>query len=182
MKAQSYFEAMASIISKLEFQQIDAATDLVLEKIKDGASIYICGNGGSASTASHYITDWSKMPWILQKRRVKAYCLNDNVGMLTAYGNDLSYAETFSETLSNYASVGDLLIVISGSGNSENILAVLRRSRELGVTSLAVVGFDGGKAKELADYCLHFPVNDMQLVEDCHLMFGHLVMKSICNG
>ena len=180
MKSQQYFERFLLLESKIKHSEIDKAVAVIISAVKKGSRIFTCGNGGSASTASHYVTDWAKMPWVLNKQKVRAFCLNDNLGMLTAYGNDLSYADTFNEALENYAENGDLLVVVSGSGNSTNIIEVLKRAKEIGVSSIAVTGFDGGKASIHADYSVNFPVNDMQTAEDCHLMFGHIVMKNLC--
>jgi D-sedoheptulose 7-phosphate isomerase len=179
---QQYFTDMQSVISNLNIDQWDKSVNLIKEKYTQGKQIFTCGNGGSATTASHYLTDWNKMTLHYNKRGLRGICLNDNIGTLTAYANDYSYEDVFAEQLKFYAEQNDLLIIISGSGNSENVNKALISAKELGVQTMAVVGFDGGKALSAADYCVHVPIADMQISEDLHLIFGHIVMKTLCNG
>ena len=127
MKTESYFDLLIEAAHNAPCHSIDKAIDLLHEIIDKGKNIYICGNGGSAKTASHFVTDWSKMRWVNRKKKLKAFCLSDNIGMLTAYANDLSYEDIFSESLKNYAEIGDLLVVVSGSGNSKNIINAVNK-------------------------------------------------------
>lgn len=179
---EKYFSDIQSVISQLNIEQWDESINVIKEKYTQGKQIFTCGNGGSATTASHYLTDWNKMTLHYNKRGLRGICLNDNIGTLTAYANDYSYDDVFSEQLKFYAEHNDLLVIISGSGNSENVNKALTTARELGVQTMAVTGFDGGRAIDFADYCVHVPIADMQISEDFHLIFGHIVMKTLCNG
>lgn len=120
------------------------------------------------------------MCWVNKGIPLRAYCLSDNVGMLTAYANDIAYDECYSRVIENYGQSGDILIVVSGSGNSKNVINAVNTAKEQGILTILVIGFDGGKLKRMSDISVHFPVCDTQLAEDLHLSFGHYVMKQIC--
>ena len=180
MNTDQYFKELVKAAEAAPVEAINQAVDLIKIAIESDRTIFVCGNGGSALTASHFVTDWAKMRWVNKKEKLKAFCLSDNIGMLTAYANDLSYADVFSEPLKNYGTTGDLLVVVSGSGNSENVVRAIEAAKTIGVKTVGLSGFSGGKVKDLSDVSVHFPVNDMQVVEDLHLSFGHIVMKSLC--
>ena len=141
----------------------------------------LCGNGGSAYAASHYITDWNKMVNIATGKQFKGISLCDNIGLLTAFGNDISYDEVFAGQLKSILSPEDLLITVSGSGNSPNVLRAIEYANSVGADTLAIVGYDGGKSKLISKESVWINSFDMQLCEDLHLMFGHMVMKELCN-
>ena len=122
MHPNEYFEKLKLAADHAPLKSIESAIKLINETLTNNKSIFVCGNGGSALTASHYVTDWGKMRWVNTSSQFKVICLSDNVGMLTAYANDISYDEVFSNALRNYGSIGDTLIVVSGSGNSNNIM------------------------------------------------------------
>lgn len=180
MLADKYFRLLISAVENAPLESIERSILVINETVNAGRNIFVCGNGGSAQTASHFVTDWSKMRWVNKRKQFKAYCLSDNIGMLSAYGNDLTFSDIFCEPLQNYASEGDLLIVISGSGNSENVIRALKTAKDMGLRTIGLSGFSGGLVKKIAEISVHFPVNDMQIVEDLHLSFGHIVMKQIC--
>ncbi len=154
---------------------------MINTKFNEGKKIITCGNGGSASTASHYITDWNKMVNLATGRRFRGFSLTDNVGLITAYANDTSYDQVFSGQLNAIMDEGDLLVAISGSGNSQNIYNAVEFANSIGAETLAIVGYDGGSVKKIAKHSVLVPSYDMQLCEDIHLMFGHMVMKNLCN-
>jgi D-sedoheptulose 7-phosphate isomerase len=166
----------------LDLDSLGVAINLIKKKFREQKKIITCGNGGSASTASHYITDWNKMVNLATGEKFRGVSLCDNIGLITAYGNDLSFDDVFSGQLSALADEGDLLVAISGSGNSPNVLKAVEFANTRGVQTLAVVGYDGGKLKQTCQYSFHVPSFDMQLCEDIHLMFGHLVMKTLCES
>lgn len=180
MGSKQYMDALASAALNSNMTAMDKAVELIKTAVETGQTVFTCGNGGSASTASHYVTDWAKMRLVNKNLPFRALCLSDNIGMLTAYANDLSYEHIFDQPLLNYAQTGDVLVLVSGSGNSKNVINAARKAKELGLTTIAVVGFDGGVLKVICDHSVHFKVNDMQLAEDLHLSFGHIVMKAIC--
>ena len=177
-----YFEAHAMLASKLNTEMFQAGIDLIQKKYEEGKKIITCGNGGSASTASHYITDWNKMVNLSTGRKFRGISLCDNIGLITAYGNDISYDEVFAGQLKAIMDEGDLLVAISGSGNSLNVIKAIEYANSIGGETLAVVGYDGGKVMELCKTAVWVESFDMQLCEDIHLMFGHMVMKTLCGS
>lgn len=179
---QNYFAAHAELAKCLDWKSIQAGVDLVKEKFLEGKKIITCGNGGSASTASHYITDWSKMANLATGRKFRGISLCDNIGLITAYGNDICYDEIFAGQLRAVMDPGDLVIAVSGSGNSPNVLKAVEYANTHGGFTLAIVGYDGGKLMPMARQSVLVPSFDMQLCEDIHLMFGHLVMKTLCGA
>ena len=132
--------------------------------------------------SSHYITDWVKSTYLYSGKKFQGFCLSDNTGLLTAYANDDAYENVFSELCKALISKEDLLIVVSGSGNSKNIINAINESKKIGAKTLAILGYDGGEAINMADKVLHVPSFDMQICEDIFMIFGHMVMKSLTNG
>lgn len=149
----------------------------LLESWQNGRRVFICGNGGSAGNAIHLANDF--IYGIAKKTGggLKVMALSANSAVITCLANDVGYDFIFSEQLAVQAQKGDLLIALSGSGNSGNIVQALEQARAMGVTSFAILGFTGGKCKELADFAIHFPVNDMQIAEDLQLIVGHMAMQ-----
>jgi D-sedoheptulose 7-phosphate isomerase len=176
-----YLQAHRALGERLDLPAIKLAINLIKSTSEAGKKVITCGNGGSAYTASHYITDWNKMVNLHTGKQFRGFSLADNIGIITAFGNDLSYDDIFSGQLKAILDEGDLLIGISGSGNSPNVLRAIEYANEAGATTLAIVGYDGGKLKPLAKHHVHIPSFDMQLCEDYHLMFGHMVMKALCS-
>jgi D-sedoheptulose 7-phosphate isomerase len=176
----NYLAAHAKLAAQLDMDGFQKGVDMVVAAFHAGKKIVTCGNGGSASTASHYITDWNKMTNLATGRKFRGLCLCDNVGLITAYGNDLSYADVFSGQIDALMDEGDLLVAVSGSGNSPNVLKAIEAARRSGGTVLGVVGYDGGKMMSMCDHSVWVNSFDMQMCEDIHLMFGHMVMKTLC--
>lgn len=178
---QEYFESLTKVLNKIDPASIDSLIGAILATATSNAMIFTCGNGGSASTASHYITDWTKMYNLATGNKFRGLSLCDNQGLITAYANDLSYDQIFSGQLQSLGNEGDLLITVSGSGNSKNIISALKCASDNSITTVAIVGYDGGECTKYADLVVHVPSFDMQICEDIHLMIGHIVMKKICN-
>lgn len=176
-----YFETHYQVFQKLDLSQIEKTVKIIKKVIHDGNSIFTMGNGGSAHNASHYITDWNKMSNSNKQIKVNAHCLNDNVGMLTALSNDIKFESVFSEQLSMLMKKNDLVLAISGSGNSKNILEALRYANKNKGKTIAFLGYDGGEAIKIAAHSVLVPSFDMQVCEDIHLKLGHIIMKSICD-
>ena len=152
------------------------ATDIyacLLEK----KQVFICGNGGSAGNAIHLANDF--LYGIAKKTGggLRVNALSANPAVLTCLANDIGYDHIYSEQLSVLANPGDVLIALSGSGNSLNIISAIMQAKSMGVKSYAVLGFTGGRCKELADVSIHFPVDDMQISEDLQLVVGHMLMQ-----
>jgi D-sedoheptulose 7-phosphate isomerase len=142
---------------------------------REGRSIWVMGNGGSAATASHLATDLSKTAYVKGRKRIKCVCLNDNAAYMTAIGNDLSFDETFSYQLEGLVSKGDLVILITGSGNSKNVLAAAAVSRRAGARTAALLGFDGGVLKKAVDLVVLVPSDQYGVIEDAHMAVGHMI-------
>lgn len=177
-----YLEAHNALTALINIEEIEFAIQIISDKYQSGKKIITCGNGGSASTASHYITDWNKMVNIATGNQFRGISLCDNIGLITAFGNDLAYDDIFVGQLKSVADEGDLLIAISGSGNSPNILKAVQYANDNGMETLGVSGYDGGKLRGIANHSVWIPSFDMQLCEDFHLMFGHMVMKRLCGS
>ena len=176
----NYIEQHNLVIESFDYQEIENAINLIKETAEKGKRIAVCGNGGSAVAASHYITDWNKMVYSHASLRFNGICLSDNIGLITAYSNDLSYNEVFSEQVKNLMEEGDLLIMLSGSGNSGNVIKAAEIANSMKVNTLAICGYDGGKLKQVSNSSVWIRSNDMQLCEDAQTVFGHMVMKSLC--
>ncbi len=178
--SQVYLERLTTCLDHLDRAQLDHGIELIREAWLDGRQIITLGNGGSAMTALHFITDWNKMIHLATGRPFRGRTLVDNIGIVTAYANDLSYADIFAEQLKNIVVHGDLVIAISGSGNSENVIRAVQYANGVGCETLGLCGFSGGRLKEIAKHVIWVQVHDMQLCEDAHAIFGHMVMKALC--
>ena len=176
----NYIKQHNSVIKNFNHQEVEKAISLIRETMKKEKRVAVCGNGGSALAASHYITDWNKMVYIHTGLKFNGICLSDNIGLISAYANDLSYSEVFSEQVKNLLSPGDLLITVSGSGNSENVVNATNVANSMNVNTLAICGYDGGKLRQISKNSVWIRSHDMQLCEDAQTVFGHMVMKSLC--
>lgn len=159
--------------------ELESVAQSIVDCYNRNGFIYIFGNGGSSATASHVAGDYVKGVSYGMEKRLRVICLSDNTPGLMAISNDISYDAIFEEQLKNFLSPGDLVIGISGSGNSENVLRALSYAKEKKVETIAFVGFSGGKAKQLTDKCVHIPVNDMEMTEDLHLLCFHAIKQSL---
>lgn len=178
----NYILEHSKVFNLMNKNSINESINLIQETMSMNKKIITCGNGGSASTASHYITDWNKMYNLATGKKFRGISLTDNVGLITAFGNDMKYEDVFSGQLEAIMEEGDLLVAVSGSGNSPNIIKALKTAKKIGGKTLGVLGYDGGTALPICDAAFHTPSFDMQICEDIHLSFGHLVMKTICGN
>ena len=178
---QNYIKQHNNVIASLDSNEVQAAINIIKKTIENGNRVAVCGNGGSAVAASHFIVDWNKMVHSYTNVRFNGICLSDNVGLITAYANDLSYDDIFSEQVKNLLTSGDLLITLSGSGNSKNVINATIVAKEMKINTLTVCGYDGGKLKDVSDLAVWIRSFDMQLCEDAQTVFGHIVMKDLCN-
>ncbi len=170
---KAHIEQTASVIEALDQAALDEAFIQVKQCIDRGGIIYTCGNGGSGATASHFAGDIMKGLSYGKTKRCKAICLNDNMTALMAISNDASYAEIFVEPLKNMLTPNDVLVALTGSGNSENIIQALHYAKQVGASSVLLCGFDGGDAKPLADCVVHVPVDQMEVAETAHMAVCH---------
>ena len=175
-----YLTKLSQLITQLDRAEIDAAVEVVASAWQKGKQIITLGNGGSAMTALHFITDWNKSIFLHTGTPFRGRTLVDNVGLATAYANDISYADLFAEQLKNILQPGDLVLAISGSGNSENVIRAVDYANANSAVTLGLCGYSGGRLKEIAQHKLWVAVNDMQLCEDIHAIFGHMVMQRLC--
>jgi len=179
---ENYINQHNIVAKSLNVQDIQNAINLIRKTINNGNRVAVCVNGGSAVAASHFITDWNKMVYTHTKIKFNGICLSDNVGLITAYSNDLSYDEVFSEQVKNLLNEGDLLITLSGSGNSENVIKATLTANKMNVDTLAICGYDGGRLKTISNHHVWIKSFDMQICEDMQAVFGHMVMKSLCGA
>ena len=179
--APAYIERLHATLDAFPLAQYEAVLAALLKAHADGAHIFVMGNGGSAATASHLASDLNKGASLGLPRRFKALCLSDNIPTLLAYANDQSYGDVFAQQLVYFLQSGDVVVGISGSGNSENVLRAVALAKEAGGLTIGLTGFDGGRLHALADIGLNVAVNDMQIAEDIHLVIGHMLMRDLCN-
>ena len=177
--AAQYTAQLGALVGKLKTSAIDHFAGVLYEAWRDNRRVYVFGNGGSALTASHHACDLLKTASVDGQKRLCVFALNDNVGITTAVGNDLSYEEVFRFPLSTYACRGDVAVAISASGNSANVLRACEWARANGVTVVALTGFEGGKLAELADIHINIPSENYGLIEDLHLSVGHVVAQML---
>jgi len=174
---KDYIDLEIKKMEKLDVNEIDRALNLLVETLNNEGTIYIFGNGGSSSTASHFVNDFNKGVSEHLEKKFNFICLNDNVSTLMAIANDIGFEEVFRFQLKNRLKKNDIIIAISGSGNSKNVINAVEYARENGNQIIGLTGYNGGKLKELSDINLHVPVNSMQVTEDIHMIFDHLMMS-----
>ncbi len=172
----AYIDLEKKILENLPQEDINQAMNMLEEARLSGKRIFTCGNGGSASTASHMVCDFNKGVSLNQEVKYDFECLSDNVAHMMAVGNDISYDDIFVIPLKNKLKEGDVLIGISGSGNSENVVRAFAYAKEKGAKTIAMTGYSGGKLKGMADCSLHVNVDNMQVAEDLHLVLNHMMM------
>ncbi len=176
---KDYTARFAKSLSVIDFPAVERlASDLKEVRDREGY-VYVCGNGGSAGNAIHWGNDFIYPVRKGGAGALKIMSLVANPATLTCIANDLGYDEIFSYQIESMGKPGDYLIALSGSGNSKNIVKALKAAKTVGMRSCAIVGFDGGEAKRLADLALHFPVEDMQIAEDLQILVNHMVMLSL---
>ncbi len=173
----AYYEKLKENIDKIDRGEINKAMEALKEARDNKHYIFIMGNGGSASTASHFTGDFNKGLSLNREKRFRFVCLNDNPATVLSLANDVAYEAIFVEQLKNFLSEGDVVMAISGSGNSKNVINAVEYAKERGNTVIGLTGYNGGKLMGLSDIKLHVPVDDMQIVEDLHMVFDHLMMS-----
>jgi D-sedoheptulose 7-phosphate isomerase len=176
----SYFDQLSSTVKQLPFDTIEAVAEALLKAFERDHTIFIFGNGGSAALASHFACDLNKGTVNGSEKRFKVMALTDNVPLITAWANDRSYDQIFSQQISNFIRPGDVALGISGSGNSLNVLNALRSARQAKAITIGLTGFfHGGKMKSLCDLCMVVPSDNLQIVEDLHLCTTHALFTSV---
>ncbi len=172
-----YAHRLQSVLATADWSGVTCLADDMLRCWKTKQQVFLCGNGGSAGNAMHLANDFLYGVAKKSGGGIRVLALSANPAVMTCLGNDIGYGQIFSEQLAVQAQPGDLLIALSGSGNSPNIVNAIEQAKVMGVKSYAVLGYSGGKCKDLADVAIHFSVEDMQIAEDLQLIVGHMLMQ-----
>lgn len=174
---RDYIALEQRILGQLDVNAINECINVLDETRLKRGRIYICGNGGSAATASHFQNDFNKGISEYIEVPFRFYCLNDNVATVLAIANDIGYEEIFRFQLRGNMDSNDVLMAISGSGNSKNVINAVKYAKACGNKVIGITGYTGGELKELCDVSLHVPVMSMQVTEDLHMVYDHLMMS-----
>ena len=176
---KEYKKRLNDLLDLIDLDILEKIVEKFVAAYKLNNTIYVCGNGGSAATSSHFQVDFGFFVRYFTQRRIKIRSLTDQVPMITAIGNDHSYEDIFSDQLKDNFEDGDVLIAISASGNSANIIKAVEFANDNGGISIGLVGFDGGKLKEVAQICLHTPNPSKQYgpIEDLHMIIDHMLVS-----
>lgn len=156
--------------------------NVLLEAYESDSNIFIFGNGGSSATASHYVVDFNKGVSIKLDKKFRLICLNDNIPSIMAIANDCGFENVFLMQLEGRLNKGDILIAISGSGNSKNVIKAVEYAKSQGNRVLSLTGYSGGKLLELSDVPIHVNINDMQVAEDVHMMLCHMIASTLARS
>ena len=174
-----YLNTLAETLDAMSRADIWVAVDMLLATAREGRRVYLVGNGGSAATASHLANDLNKQATVPGHPMFRAIALTDNVPLITAWANDHDYAEVFAAQLVNHIEPGDLVVAISTSGNSPNVLRAVEVALTAGATTLALTGDDGGALKDMVDHCLLVPSPHIGQQEDVHMVLDHVLTVAI---
>ena len=172
-----YLTEERNVIENLNVDEMNAVLGLLDDCLDNGRTVYVFGNGGSGSTASHMANDFNKAIFKKTDKRFNFSCLNDNLPSVLAISNDEGYDEIFRHQLYGRLTKDDVIIAISGSGNSKNIINACEYAKEIGATIVGFTGYDGGKLKKMADYSINARVDNMQISEDIHLILEHMMIS-----
>lgn len=178
MQIQQYFRDVQTLLDQVPFNDVNAVVDALMKAKDAGQTVYIFGNGGSAATATHFGCDLAKRPTV-GTSRFRVIALTDNNALMTAISNDISYDEVFSEQLRPLVRTGDVVIGISGSGNSKNVINAMKVANDAGAVTVGFSGYDGGKLKPVSQISVHVPSFVMAMVEDVHLMLEHAICERL---
>lgn len=173
---EEYIQQLSATLMAVEVDNIKKAEELIIGIYEKSKRIFIIGNGGSAAASSHWVCDFGKTA---NKKRFQIMSLTDNIAWITAIANDLSYEDIFVEQLRNLMNEGDLLIGISASGNSENVIRAFEYALSIGAKTLGIVGFTGGRVKELSEHYIFIPSSNYGIVEDIQLAIGHMISQKV---
>jgi len=177
-----YFDKLKQTIDRTSIDDLNTLMNVLVNAKNSDRHIFIMGNGGSSATASHYVCDFNKGVSLNLEKKFKFICLNDNLPSIMAYANDMSFDDIFVEQLKNFLRKDDLVLGISGSGNSKNVLKAIEYANQNGAITIGLTGYDGGQLKKMVRYGVHIPVNDMQITEDLHMVLDHCMMKILCES
>jgi D-sedoheptulose 7-phosphate isomerase len=173
---EQYLDRLNAALEALPRERMSRLGETLFRAYRNNKQVFLLGNGGSSSTASHMAADLAKNTIAPHMKRFRIVSLNDNAAIMTALANDLGYENVFSEQLTNLVQAGDVLIVVSASGNSANVLKAMRYARSRSAEVVGLLGFDGGAAAELADLSVIVPSDHYGVVEDVHLIVNHILV------
>ena len=184
---KGYAAEIQEVLNRLPWEAMERAIEALWNCCQKGARIFTMGNGGHSNTAAHMINDLAKhtissddkRAVVAEKLRFRTMCLNDSVSFLTGIGNDLGFDHVFSEQVANWVEPGDVVIGISGSGNSRNIILAFEEAKKRGATTICLSGLEGGRARAIADINIIVPLYKMVQVEDIHLMINHMIADEL---
>jgi len=182
---KAYLERVSREFEKVDLDDLQALSDAIYDAYRQGRFVFICGNGGSGANASHFCEDLGKSTLNREDfdndamPRLKVMSLTDNTPYILAWANDEGYDRILVEQLKNFASAGDVVIAISGSGNSSNVLRAVEWANRMGLKTFGITGYDGGKLRRLAHQAVHVPLDDMGMVESIHLVLFHYVLNDV---
>ncbi|MBN1364208.1 MAG: SIS domain-containing protein [Syntrophaceae bacterium] len=174
---KKYLRLLEKRMSALNIKQINQIVNILKSAYDNERTIFTMGNGGSGTTASHIVCDFNRGVSANLVKKFKVVCLNDNVSSMSAIANDMGYNVIFEEQLKNFLQPGDVVIGISASGNSRNIIKAIQYANKQGAVTVGFCGFDGGKLKKIVKYPIHIKTNDMKIAEDIHSIISHILMK-----
>lgn len=177
-----YFDKLQDVLAKVDQREIAAIASVFHDAYEQQKTILVMGNGGSGATASHMVCDLNKGACFHSDKKFRVISLTDCMPMILALGNDVGFDSVFVEQLKAYARPGDVVLGISGSGNSPNVLRAVEYAKQLGCVTIGATGFGGGKLKEMVDHSFHVNVNDMQIVEDVHMILVHVLLRVLDTG
>ncbi len=177
--ATRYLEDLARVLTTVPGEALERAIELLLEARDRGRRVYVMGNGGSAATATHLASDLMKTAQVAGLEPLRVLALTDNTSLLTAWANDTAYERIYAEQVAALVDPGDVVIAISASGNSPNIVAGVMAAAAKGARTIGLLGFDGGESRALVDIAIHTPCHNYGLVEDSHSAIGHAMTAAI---
>ena len=178
-RIRTYLGEVSDLVMQVPPEEIEKITGIIMDAYRRGRTVYVFGNGGGSATSSHFVCDLAKGTAAEGKPRLKAVSLAENVALLTAWANDTDYTNTFGEQLSNFVQGGDVVIGLSGSGMSPNVINAFHVANEAGATTVLFSGFRGGTARTVADESIVVPSDDMQQIEDVHLILTHIIFRCV---
>lgn len=179
---RGYIKKLTTLLQTIEPKEVEKVGMLLSAAREEGRQVFLIGNGGSAASASHIAVDLGKGCSRNREKRFRVISLTDNTPWITALSNDISYEDVFVEQLKNYADKGDLLIAISGSGNSKNVLKALHYANQIGCETVGISGFAGGKLKDLVKHHVHIKSDHMGLIEDGQMIVGHILVYAFMDA
>lgn len=181
-RVNDYLDGVAKLLAEVRREDIRKVADLIVEAYRSRKQVFVMGNGGSAATASHFACDLQKGIGCAGDEKFRVMAITDNVPLMTAWANDFDYSDIFAQQLSTWVEPGDLVIGISGSGNSPNVIKAIELANEKGATTVGLAGFKGGRLAQVAQHNVVVPSDDMQYIEDVHLVLSHLIFRYLLEG